>query len=217
MMKIALSIQSIILIFATLIAIAVTIYVGRLGVHTSSFYSNTLLVNITFMGDAFFAFGIIFFLLFFFKKKSMASKILIAILISLTITQGIKNIFSGLPIQLFFEEGVLQNANEALFNENIISSHTAIACTLAGVFILYTKNIFLKIFIIALAIIVAITRIKLAGDSLEALFAGLLPATITFLYLYVLKQKKQIINHAYYYKSRKENTIKKTREQFLRV
>lgn len=216
MMKKALSIQSISLIFATLIAISVTIYVGGVGSEGYEFYRNSFLVNVTFMGDAFFAFGIAFFFIFFFNKKNMASKLLIAILISLAITQVIKNIFSGLPIQLFFEEGVLQNANEALFNGNIISSHTAIACTLAGFFILYAKNIFLKIFVIALAIIVAITRIKLAGDSLEALFVGLLPATITFLYIYVLKHKKQISNHAYYYKSRKENTIN-TGEQLLRV
>jgi PAP2 superfamily len=214
-MKKAISIQSIILIFATLISLAITIYVGSFSIDTATFYSKALLVNITFMGDAFFAFGIVFFLLFFFNKKSMASKLLIAILISLSITQVIKNIFSGLPLQLFFEEGVLQNPSEALFNENIISSHTAIAFTLASFFVLSTKNIFFKMSSILLAFTVAITRVELAGDSLLALAIGLLPATISLLYLYNMKQKKQTNKHAYYYKSRKEN--KGSAQQLLRV
>lgn len=216
MMKKALSIQSVILIFATLIAIALTIYVGGIGAVSSAFYWNTTLVNITFIGDAFFAFCVAFFLLFFFNKKSIALKLLIVILVSLTITQVIKNVFSGLPTQFFFEDGVLLNSSEVLFNRNIISSHTAIAFTLAGFLVLHTKILFLKVIAFALAIIVALTRMELVGDSLLALELGLLPATVALIYLYNMKYKKEISKKIYYYKSRKETTASDGK-QFLRV
>jgi hypothetical protein len=216
MMKKALSIQSVILILATLIAIALTIYIGGFGADSSAFYWNCVLINITFIGDAFFAFGLAFFLLFFFNKKSIALKLLIVVLISLTITQVIKNLFSGLQPQLFFEEGVLQNSGETFFNRNVISSHTAIAFTLAGFLVLHTKILFLKIIAFALAIIVALTGMELVGYSLLALSLGLLPATVALIYLYSLKYKREIGKKIYYYKSRKETTAS-VGKQFLRV
>ncbi len=215
-MKKSVFIQSIILIFATFIAMAITLYVGSLGVDTSSFYWNTLLVNITFMGDAFFAFGIVFFLLFFFDKKKYALRLLLAVLISLAITQIIKNIFSELPVQLYFEEGVMQNPKNIFFT-NVISSHMGIGLTLASFFILHSKNIFLKIAVIVLAILAGVTRIPLAGDSLLALAVGFFPAIIASFYLYNLQRINVAAKHgAYYYKSKKERK-EKTVQQFLRV
>jgi PAP2 superfamily len=217
MMKKSVSIQYVILIFATLIAMAITLYIGSLAVDTSTFYWNTLLVNITFIGDAFFAFGFVFFLLFFFDKKTYALKLLIAVLISLVITQIIKNIFSGLPAQLYFEKGVIQNPTDIFFNRNVISSHVAIAFTLASFFVLHSKNVFLKIAVIVLAIFVGITRVSLAGDSLLALAVGLFPAIITLLYLYNFKRIKDAAKHgAYYYKTKKERKGNAV-QQLLRV
>lgn len=198
---------------AIIFALVITLFVGLsngqgLNIDVNNFYWNTLLINLTFMGDAFFAFGIIFFLLFFFNKKKYALKLFIAILISLSIIQIVKNIFSGLPAQFYFEEGVIQNSTEAFFNKNIISSHLAIAFTLASFFMFYSKNIFLKIAVIVLATLVGITRIFLAGDSLLALAVGLLPAIIATIYLYKLKSRKTAAKHAaYYYKTRKETTF----------
>ncbi len=209
-MKKAISIQSIILFFAMSIAFALTIYVGNYAENASKFYWNTFLVNITFMGDAFCAFGLVLFLLFFYNKKSNVSFLLIAILISLTLTQFIKNIFNGTGAHLFFEEGVLQNPSDVIFNNNIISSHAAIAFTLAGFFILKSKKIFLRIVCILLACLVAFTRIELAGDSLITLFAGLLPAAAAVIWLYKMKYKRAASINAYYFKyfrSRKENWI----------
>ena len=61
---------------AIIFALVITLFVGLsngqgLNIDVNNFYWNTLLINLTFMGDAFFAFGIIFFLLFFFNKKNM--------------------------------------------------------------------------------------------------------------------------------------------------
>ncbi len=222
-MKTSLSSKAILLSFAlsVFITVAITFYVGfsadsRLAaVSTQNFFINTFLVNITFMGDAFFAFGIIFFLIFFFNKKSIALNLLVAVLISITLTQFIKNIFSGLALQLFFEEGVLQNPREAIFSRNIISSHTAVIFTLAVFFVLQAKNLLIKVMLFAMAFIVAITRMELAGDSLMAIALGLLPASAAVLYLYTIKHKKVVSNNSYYYKSRKER--KTGGQQFLRV
>lgn len=168
------------------------------------------------MGDAFFAFGIVFFLLFFFNKKHAALKLLITVLISLSITQAIKIIFSGLPPQLFFEEGVLQSSGKVFSYRNIISSHTSIAFTLASFFLFYTKNMMKKVLFIVLAIIVAFTRMKLAGDSSIALVLGILPAIAASFYLYKIKQKSKTSKYAYYYNGRKESK-RSVGKQFLRV
>lgn len=208
MMKKSISIQSTILIFAMFIATTITLYVGSLGAFNSSFYWNTLLVNTTFMGDAFFAFAVVFFLLFFFKKKSYALKLLIAIFISLTITQIIKNIFSGIPVQIYFEGGIMQNQDDVFINKNVISSHVAIAFTLASFFWQHSKSKILKISVIALAIFVGITRISLGGETLLALAIGIFPATISTLYLFKLMHRKESTKHrAYYYKSRKGRNV----------
>ena len=93
----------------------------------------------------------------------------------------------------------------------------AIAFTLASFFLLHSKNIFIKIAVIVLAIFVGITRITLAGDSLLAIAIGFFPAIITSLYLYKLKRRKEAAKHgAYYYKTRKEREGN-TAQQLLRV
>jgi hypothetical protein len=221
-MKNELSIKVIIWSFtvAIFIAVLITFYVGSFNESgfsesPTNFYWNTLLINLTFMGDAFFAFGIVFFLLFFLSKKYIALNFLIAILIVLTLTQAIKNIFSGLPLQLFFEEAVMQNANEVLMSRNIISSHASITFTIAAFFFMYSRKLFLKMGLVLLALIVALTRVTLAGDTLAALALGLIPTIVAMAYVQKAKHKKIHSNRAYFYKSRKERKI--VLQRLLRV
>jgi membrane-associated phospholipid phosphatase len=213
-MKNELSIKVIIISFITAIflALLITFYVGSFNEFTFSesslnFYWNTLLINLTFMGDAFFAFGLIFFLIFFFNKKKIALNLFITILITLTITQLLKNLFSGLPPQLYFEEGVMQDSTNAIYNKNFISSHTAIIFTIAGFFVIYSRNTLTKIVLILLAVFVAFTRVKLVEDSIIALLLGILPAAVTVAYILRVKNKTVYSSRIYFYKSKKGSKI----------
>jgi membrane-associated phospholipid phosphatase len=205
---------------AILLAVAITLYIGVssnafLGFATQNFFWNTFLINITFMGDAFFALGLFFFLLIFLKKKRLSLILLIAVFFCLAITQFIKNIFSGVSPQLFFEAGIVAPSNN-IGSSNIISSHTAIAFTLAIFFAMHIKKMLVKVLLFLLAVSVAISRIILAEESLMALLVGLLPAIVVLYYLYQRKYKSSISsNTSYYYENKKER--KSLSQQFLRV
>ena len=102
------------------IAIVSTLFIASINTHTftsplNSFFWNCMFVNITFMGDAFFAFGVVLLLLFFLNKKNLSLRLLFTILVSLLMIQVLKNIFNGLPIQLFFESGNKDIGSEASF------------------------------------------------------------------------------------------------------
>ena len=98
-------------------------------------FKNILFSNITFMGDSIFAFAVAGILIFLFNKKDAGMRLLLATLITLVITQVVKNIFSGgLPVQLFFEKNAYYFDDALSIPVNVISSHTAIAFTLAAFF-----------------------------------------------------------------------------------
>jgi membrane-associated phospholipid phosphatase len=200
MMKKVLSSQSAILIFATLIAFAITIYVGNFVVDTSTFYWNTLLINITFMGDAFFAFGLVLFLLFFFNKKKLAFNLILTILVTLVFVQIIKNIFNSQSIQFYFESGIIKEEDNISFYRNFISSHTALAFTLAIFFAKHMKKTTATLLLFITAILVSYSRIIIAEESLLALLLGLLPAACSFYLINKFSNKKES-NKGYFYKS----------------
>jgi membrane-associated phospholipid phosphatase len=203
-MKKVRSAQSIILIFATIITFATTIYIGNFASNVSTFYRNVILVNITFIGDAFFSLGIIFFMLFFFNKKKLASKLLVSTIITLTIVQCIKNILHSNGLQIFFEAGVLQNDGQNYFNQNMISSHTAMAFTLAAFFSMQFKKWYLTIAFFLIASIVAYTRIILVQESILSLLIGAATSVASTIFLYKLNANK-IYTNGYFYKTRKES------------
>ncbi len=178
----------------------------------NSFFWNTILVNITFMGDAFFAFGLVFFLLFFLNKKNLSSRLLIMVFFTLLITQVIKNIFSGLPLQLFFETGNNETGQGLAFYKNIASSHVAVASTIAVFFMLYSKNTFFKTTLVLMVLLVAYSRMKLMGDSINVVLLGIVPATIATISVYKFVRKKTNSN-VYYYRIRKDRKI--TGEQIV--
>jgi hypothetical protein len=172
----------------------------------NGFFWNSILINITFMGDAFFAFGVVFLLLFFLNKKNLSSRLLLMLFCTLLITQAIKNIFSGLPFQLLFESGNKEVGESLVLYKNIISSHVAIAFTMAIFFALYSKNLVFKISVFVISFVVAYSRMKLMGESIAVVLLGLVPAVISTLFVYKLVRSKAI-GYSFYYRIKKEKTI----------
>lgn len=164
--------------FATLLGAYLT---GRdaFSVHHHNAIKNVLFSNITFMGDSIFAFAVSGILIFFFNKKDAGIRLLLASLTALIITQIVKNIFSGgLPAQVFFEGNAYYFADAVNIPANVISSHTAIAFTLAAFFASIAKNKVAGIFLFAAAAAVAYSRMYTANESIGALALGVLPAVI---------------------------------------
>lgn len=160
--------------------------------HHHSALKNILFSNITFMGDTIFAFAVAGVFIFFFNKKDEGIKLLFTILATLFITQVIKNIYSG-GIQLYFENNAYYFENAADIPVNIISSHTAVAFTLAAFFASLTKNKITGILIFAAAALIACTRIYTANESILSLLAGLIPAGLAVFFTEtVLKNKRNI-------------------------
>jgi membrane-associated phospholipid phosphatase len=142
-------------------------------------FKNILFSNITFMGDSIFAFAVAGILIFLFNKKDAGMRLLLATLMTLAITQVIKNIFSGgLPVQLFFEKNAYYFDDALSIPANMISSHTAIAFTLAAFFASASKNKITGIFLFATAIIVAYSRTYTAGENIATLALGIVPAVV---------------------------------------
>ena len=148
---------------------------GTGAVH-QQFFSNSFFVNIGFMGDAVFAFAVVFFLLFLLNKKDMSLRLLLTLSFLLFFIQFAKNIINPQPAHLYFEAG----DNAISFYRNLISSHTAIACMLAGFFAMHTKKTFLRISFLIAAFAVAYSRIYF-GETFFAAGTGIAAAGISLL------------------------------------
>jgi membrane-associated phospholipid phosphatase len=147
--------------------------------HHHNAVKNIIFSNITFMGDSIFAFAVAGILIFFFDKKDAGIRLVLASLIALVITQIVKNIFSGgLPAQIFFENNAYYFDDAVNIPANVISSHTAIAFTLAAFFASASKNKIAGIFLFAAAVVIAYSRMYTANESLSALALGIVPAAI---------------------------------------
>ena len=143
-----------------------------------SFFKNVFFTNITFMGDSIFAFAVAALLIFLFNRQDMGIKLLFAILISLFITQLIKNIFSDTPVQLFFEKNSYYFNDTSALN-NIISSHVTIAFTLAAFFSVHTKKTIIRILLFSIAGLVAFSRIYIVQENIYVLIPGILTAAVS--------------------------------------
>jgi membrane-associated phospholipid phosphatase len=156
-------------------------------------FKNILFSNITFMGDSIFAFAVAGILIFLFNKKDAGMRLLLATLITLVITQAVKNIFSGLSVQLFFEKNAYYFDDSLSIPANIISSHTAVAFTLAAFFASASKNKIAGIFLFAAAIIVAYSRTYTAGENMATLALGIVPAAIAaFATERIMKEEQKV-------------------------
>lgn len=201
-MKKTLSIQAIIIIIASIIALAITLFVGGLAKGASLFYWNTLLINITFIGDGLFSLGLFFFLLLFFKQKKMAKEFLITTLFTIVLVQFIKNFCSNQPFQFYFESGIVSPETQNIFYHNFISSHTALAFTLAIFFSFQIKKIQYRIVFFIVAFLVTYTRVIIAQESIVAVLLGILPVFGS--YLILKKMNSGYFSNKHYFF--KENT-----------
>ena len=172
--------------FAGIIAVAfmsgLMLYINKVyGIafppFTRSLLKDVVFVNISFMGDAVFAFAVVFFLLFFLNLKDVSLRLLLTIAVALALVQITKNMLYGGSFHLYFEAG---NPGP-LPQKNLLSSHTALAVTMAGFLLVNTRN---KIAIIAVCIAaaaVAYSRIYFGADDLFSLSTAFLPASIAIL------------------------------------
>jgi membrane-associated phospholipid phosphatase len=197
-MKKVLSSQFISFFFAGFVALSATFYIGGFG--NNSFYWNTFLVNVTFMGDAFFAFGISLFLLFYFNKKKQALNLALTISFVIVLVQIFKNIFSGHTFELYFEQGVYTENANLILSGNFISSHTAIAFSLAVFFAKQTKKLIVIILLFLTAALVSYSRVLLVDETLLSIIMGLIPAIIAKFLVNALVQKRHS-NKIYFLKS----------------
>jgi hypothetical protein len=141
-----------------------------------AFVKNVILVNITFIGDAIFSFGLVFFLFFLFNKKSVAIKLLFSVLLTIFIVQVIKNIVGdGMPVHLYFEKNsyLFESADS---RSNIISSHTAMAFTLLLFFLPLCKRKIQKVILIVTAITIMFSGLTLSNETFFAQIPGVIAA-----------------------------------------
>ncbi len=205
-MKISLSPQATIFIFALVISLTIMFYVGSFIANPFQFYWSTLLINLTFIGDSYFAFGLVFFLLFYFNQKKMAPKLFFTILFTLASVQLIKNICSNQPFQIYFETGIVLPETQNIFYYNFISSHTAIVFTLAVFFSMHLKKLNYIVFFFIIACLVAYTRIVIAQEVVSSILLGLIPAFGSF---FIIKRMSSNYDSSsrYYFRGRKSRKI----------
>lgn len=213
-MKKSLSIQAIIFFFAAAISLMITFYVGSFMANPMQFYWSTFLINVTFIGDSYFSFGLVFFLLFYFNKKKMAEKLFFTTLFTLASVQIIKNICSTQPFQIFFESGIILPETQNIFYPNFISSHTALVFSLALFFTMHIKKLQYTILFFIVAFFVTFTRIAIAQESISAILLGVLPAFGSY---FIIKKMNSGYNSnkRYYFKSNKNRKI--NTQQLLRI
>ena len=146
--------------------------------NADRFYWNVFFVNIGFMGDAVFAFGLVFFLRFFLRQKKKAGELFQLLAVVLVGIQGMKIITGDEGIKLYFEA-----SNAAVTSsQNFISSHSAIAFTLAAFFVQRCKHPITVFFILMLAVTVAYAGVFLRGEPGLAILYGLIPATVGMIF-----------------------------------
>lgn len=177
-------------IFATVISVVIVFVISFIfaGAGASvltpqhSFGLNVFYANLTFMGDSIFSFALVATLLFF-NRRNTAIQLLFSILVTLFITQLIKNIFTGeQPPQLFFENNTYYF--DPQIPVNIISSHAACAFTLFFFFIGYFKNRWVQLTLLSLTLLIAYSRIYAASDSIFAVIFAIVPASVSMIMLY---------------------------------
>lgn len=172
---------------ALAIAVIVTLCSSFVISTSTIFTEKVFWVNISFMGDAIFGFGIAFFLLFFLDLKDLSLRLIISLILTLIMVQATKNLVSGQPVHLFFEKG---NTEKDFLRPNIISSHAAIAFTLAIFFAYYFQNVFFRVTVLAAAVAVAVSRLFVGGENIFALAIGLVPALVSVLLISRMSMKK---------------------------
>lgn len=139
-----------------------------------------------------------------FSGKKIALKLLLAVFISSAFIRIIKNISGPLPWQFYFKDGVYPNHKTGEIYKTLVSSHTAVAFTIAAYFFTVMKNSFVKTIVFILAAAIAYSRIFLAGDSLSAILFGIIPAVAA---VFIVQKIVFKIQPKAFYRSRRRRSI----------
>lgn len=168
-----------------------------------NFLLNVLFINITFLGSSIFCIGLIVYL-FYLKHKSIAWLSAISCLMTIVAIQVIKNYMQNDGVQIFFEDDRYIPNGSNNFTRLFISSHTALAFTLATIYTLYFNNKFKSILLFVAALMVAYSRLYFSPhtifDLLGSTFAGVASASLTY-YFFLNRSKFRngysLIEHKY--------------------
>ena len=139
------------------------------------FWSDVFFVNFTFLGDGWFAIFLVGYLAYI--KSPVWKKMAIVSGLTMLLVQLLKNLYVGGDWQFYVEEGqYLHFVNPENLNGRLIpvSGHTALAFALAGIWVSVLKYRTQVIALAAAAVLVAVSRMYLAGQGLTALTTGAL-------------------------------------------
>jgi membrane-associated phospholipid phosphatase len=143
----------------------------------ASFLLNVCLINITFLGDGFFAALLVISIGLFSVDNRVAKVFAVSSLGTLVFVQLFKNILSHQDITLFFEPGQTMFSLDNLYSAKVdmfISSHSALVCALATVAVAFLRNKYLHVAAIVLVVLVAYSRIYLTQSMPSSILLGAL-------------------------------------------
>lgn len=153
----------------------------------------------TFLGDGLFAVILSVVLFFFLKTQRLSLEILSSFIVSGLLAQLLKHIFNHPRPRAFFTPEQYNHFIEGVSINNHVSfpsGHTTTAFALTYIISTYTKNKFLQLFLLILAVLAGYSRMYLAQHFLEDVVAGaLLGSGIAALTLYFsgkIKPQKHI-------------------------
>lgn len=153
------------------------------------FWLNVFMVNVTFMGDAWFAVCLSAWL--YYQKNPAWKLVMVSTIICVGLGQLIGNLLSGGPFELIVEQGqylFFIDRAEHLANPGLVSGHTAIAFVLGAGLSAYTKNLQKVCLYSLLFTLVAFSRLYLSGQGWTALMGGALTGlSASLITVYLLK------------------------------
>ncbi len=179
------------------------------------FFIRACWVNITFMGDAFFAATTIISLFAFFNKRGLAIKLLVTISIALLFVQIIKNITSESAFHLFFEANSYEGNYINVTLSNSISSHSVVAITLAYFFISEAKSMYVKIALVMGAFLVSCSRLFVSYDSFFAIAVAVVPGLVSVILVQLIYVKLYMLKN--YVKIKRRYTPQVKNNSYLSV
>jgi membrane-associated phospholipid phosphatase len=142
----------------------------------------------TFLGDGLFAVLLSVVLFFFLKTQRLSIELLVSFIVSGLLAQLFKNIFKHPRPSAFFTPEQYPYFFDGISIKNYVSfpsGHTTTAFAIIFILASYTKNKFLQILLLVLAILAGYSRIYLAQHFLEDVFAGaILGSSISAICLY---------------------------------
>ena len=152
---------------------------------------NVFLINYTFMGDTFFAIGLMAAFYFHWKNKDAAIHLLCSFLISVLVIQILKNYFYNGPDTVFFEQGsTVLFPDEDGFLENSFSPsmHATMAFMMATSLSLNFKLTPLnQISAFFTATGIACSRVYLAEQQVGEIYAGALIGFAGAMFVYLIQ------------------------------